>query len=342
MFSLAQASGVDIRKSITPSDVHVNRPMTNISLAAMQSATAFVSDRIFPRVPVMKQSDLFFYYPSADWNRDEMKLRAPSTETAGGGYNIETKPYYAPVWGVHRDVDDQLRANADEPINVDREATMWVTQKGLIRREVEFATKYFQPGAWTNVKTGVGTGPVAGQFLQWNDAASEPVKDVKMWMDEFLLRNGVPANVLLLGHETYTALTENDAIIDRIKYGQTPGQPAMVTRQALAALFGIDRIEVMSAIVNTAKEGAAVPVNRFIGASKGALLVHAAPSPGLMTPSAGYSFVWAGYAGAGEYGQRISSFRIEPIRSDRFEMELAFTHEKVSDDLGTMILDAIA
>ena len=341
MLNVAQASGV-VRKTITPSDVHVNRPLTNVSLAMMQAASMFVSDRIFPRVPVMKQSDLYIVYPHGDWNRDEMKKRAPSTETAGGGYNIEMQPYYCPVWGVHRDVDDQLRANADEPINVDREATMWVTQKGLIRREVEFATKYFTPGAWTNYVQGVGTGtPGAGEFLQWNDAASEPVKDIKRWRDQFLLRNGVAANVLLLGHETYTALTENDAIIDRIKYGQTPGAPAMVTRQALAALFEIDRIEVMSAIVNTAPEG--VPhSNAFIGNSKGALLVHAAPTPGLMTPSAGYSFVWAGYAGAGEYGQRVSSFRMDPIRSDRFELELAFTHEKVADDLGLFIEDAIA
>lgn len=336
--------GQVVRKVLTPSDVHVNRPLTNISVAMMQSASGFIADRIFPRVPVQKQSDLFTIYPSASWNRDEMKKRAPATETAGSGYDIAQSNYFCHVWGLHRDIDDQLRANADEPLNLDREATSWITGKAMIRREVEWATQYFRTGAWTNEKVGVAAAPVAGQFLQWNDAASEPVKDVKAWKTEMLLRTGILPNVLVLGHQVYDALTENDAIIDRIKYGQTPGQPAQVTRQALAALFEIDRIEVMSAIVNTAPEETTglVESNAFIGDGKSLLLAHAAPTPGLMTPSAGYSFVWTGYAGAGAYGQRIMSYRMDNIKSDRVEIELAFTHEKVADALGTFARSVIA
>lgn len=330
-----------IRKEITASDLHVNRPLTNISIGYVQDESMFVSDRIFPRIPVQKQSDLFTVYPAGDWNRDEMKIRAPATETAGGGYDIDRKPYYCPVWGVHRDVDDQMRANQDEPINIDAEATRWVTRKGLIRREVEFATKFFSPGVWNTVLTGVAAAPGANQFLQWNDAASEPTKVVQAAKDAALLRTGIMPNVLLLGHMTYSGLRENDSIIDRIKYGQTPGAPAKVTREALAALFEVDRIEVMSSIVNTAKEGAAQS-NAFIGSPKGALLVHAASSPGLLTPSAGYTFVWSGYNGASDYGSRIMRFRMENIRSDRIEIDMAFTHEKVADDLGTYFADAVA
>jgi hypothetical protein len=61
-----------------------------------------------------------------------------------------------------------------------------------------------------------------------------------------------------------------------------------------------------------------------------------------MVPSAGYTFVWTGYNGSGSYGQRMSSFRMDPIRSDRFEIELAFASKKVADDLGTFAFEVVA
>lgn len=338
---LMTGSEMLIRKGITPSDVHVNRPLTNISVAYMQDQAAFVASRIFPVVSVSKQSDLYFTYDRGDWNRNEMKLRAPATETAGGTYNVSTDSYFCNVYGVHRDLDDQIRANADQPLQLDREATEWCSRKGLIFRELQWASNFFVPAAWTTVKTGVAAAPAANQFLQWNDAASEPVKDIKAWKDEMLAKTGFTPNVLVLGHQTYTALTENDAIIDRVKYGQTPGSPAMVNRQALAALFEIERIEVLSAIYNSAAEGA-TEVSGFIGNGKSAALYYVAPSPGLMTPSAGYTFSWTGYAGAGAEGGRISSYRMDNIKSDRVELELAFAHKKVSDDLGIFATAAIA
>src|SRR5690554_4523754 len=95
----------------TPSDVHVNRPLTTMSLAFMQSADGFVADRVFPNIPVMKQSDTYFTYDRGYFNRVEMKKRAPSTESAGGGYAIGTDSYNAQVYAFHKDIDDQLRAN---------------------------------------------------------------------------------------------------------------------------------------------------------------------------------------------------------------------------------------
>jgi hypothetical protein len=338
---MEQQGIVAIRKGLTPGDVHINRPLTNISVAYMQDPGMFIASRIFPSVPVQKQSDIFIRYNRADWNRNEMKKRAPATESAGGTYGADTDNYYAHVYAVHRDVDDQLRANADEAFNIDRDATEWVSRKGLIFREISFAENYFKTGVWTNQKTGVPTAPTANQFLQWNDAASEPVKNVKTWKDEMLQATSIVPNVLVLGHLAYTALTENDSIIDRIKYGQTPGSPAIVTKQALAALFEIDRIEVLSAIVNTGPEGG-VESNSFIAQAKSAALFYAPSSPGLMTPSAGYTFVWTGYLGASAEGGRVSQFRMDLLKSDRFELELAFSQKVVAPDLGIFASAVIA
>ena len=53
----------------TISSVHTNRPLTNISIAWRQAATDFVADRVFPIIPVQKQSDLYYVYDRSYWYR---------------------------------------------------------------------------------------------------------------------------------------------------------------------------------------------------------------------------------------------------------------------------------
>ena len=76
----------------TARDIHVNAPLTNISIAFLQTADTFVASKVFPMVGVSKQSDRYYTYERGDFNRDEMEKRAPGTESAGGGYNIDNTP----------------------------------------------------------------------------------------------------------------------------------------------------------------------------------------------------------------------------------------------------------
>jgi hypothetical protein len=317
----------------TQGDVHVNGPLTNISIAYLQRAANFVASRIFPNVPVSKQSDRYYTYNRGDFNRDEMQLRAPGTRSASGGYTIDSTPtYYAPVYAFNKPIDDQVRSNADSPLNLDREATEYVSLKALIKREKLWVASYFTTGIWTNDTDGVNSSPGTSEFLQWDDALSTPIEDIRGAKRTVLESTGFEPNVLTLGRPVYDALLDHPDIIDRIKYGQTQGGAAIANRQTLAALFEVDRVEVMNAIENTANEGA-TNVHAFIGGKK-ALLCYAAPNPGLMTPSAGYTFAWTGHLGAGAEGNRIRTYRDEPIKSDIVEIEMAFDQKLIAADLG--------
>jgi hypothetical protein len=317
----------------TPGDVHVNAPLTNISIAYLQNAANFVASRVFPNIPVSKQSDRYYTYERGDFNRDEMKERAPSTESAGGGYSIDNTPtYYCTQYSFHKDVPDAVRANADAALNPDREATAFVTQKGLIKREKLFAARYFAGSIWTNEKNGVSGTPGAGESKHWNDAASTPIENVRAMKTAILQSTGFEPNKLVLGRAVYDALVDHPDIVDRVKYGQTNGGPAQASRQVLASLFEIDEILVMNAIENTAKEGQTA-AHSFIG-GKHALLCYATPAPGLMTPTAGYTFSWAGLMGSGNEGNRIRSFRMEQLQSDRVEIDMSFDLKLVAADLG--------
>src|SRR4051812_42443060 len=124
----------------TASDVHVNVPLTNISIAWVQQQNAFVAAQVFPNVPVQQQSNRYFTYQRDDFYRTEAAVRAPGTESAGSGWRIDNTPsYFANVLSVHKDVDDQIRANADSVISMDRDATLWVTQQMMVKRDVDWA-----------------------------------------------------------------------------------------------------------------------------------------------------------------------------------------------------------
>lgn len=320
-------------------DVHVDRPLTNVSVAYIQRAEGFVADRVFPRVPVGKKSDKYFRYPREFFLRDEMQQRAPGTESAGVTYALEQDSYSCDVWALHVNVADQVRDNADNPLQPDREATELLTQQALLRREKSWAAAFFATSIWTNERAGVASGPTGTQFLRWDEAASTPIEDVRTAKRTVHGSTGMRPNKLVLGRAVYDALLDHPDLVGRVDRGQTTGT-ALVMRQTLAALFELDEVLVMDGIENTAVEGAAGSYS-FIG-GKHALLVYAPPSPSLMVPSAGYTFVWSGFMGAGNMGNRIKRFRMEHLSSDRIEIETAFDQKLVAADLGAFFLDAVS
>ena len=322
----------------TQSQVHVDAILTNISVAYMQKAENFIADKVFPIVPVDKQSDKYFKYTKNDWLRDEAQVRADGTESVGSGYNITTETYYADVYAIHKDVGDQTRANADAPINVDREAAEFVTHRLLTRREIQFVSDFMTGGVWGNTASGVSSAsPTTGQFTQWNDYTnSDPIENIEEGKQEILSVTGLEANTLVLGYEAFRQLKNHPDLVDRIKY--TSSQT--ITEDMLARMFDIERVLVSKSVKATNAEGAAESYAFTTG--KSALLAHVAPSPGLLTPSAGYTMQWTGVSGGLGATIGTSSFRLESLKATRIEAELAFDNKVVAADLGYFWQNCVA
>lgn len=328
----------------TQSDLHVNVPLTNVSVAYMQDKSSFIADKVFPRVPVQKQSDLYWKYSKSDWRRTDAQKRAPGTETVGSGWKLDTGQYFAQVYGVHKDIDDQIRANADSNWSLDRDSTTFVTNQLLLRRDLDWNNSYFKTGVWSKDYTGVAASPNATQFLQWSDAASDPIVQFANLQTEFILQSGRKANTLVLGAETITQLKNHPDIIDRIKYTQR----GVVTTDLLASLFDVDKVLVSYASntnvaeVNDAAAQDAAATYSFMSNSKGALLCYTPSSPSLMTPAAGYTFTWNGYLAGNSYGIRMKNFRMEHIAADRIEGEMTYDMKVVAPDMGIFLAAAVA
>lgn len=306
------------------SDVFVNAPLGNIAVAYLQNQAEFISGRVFPTVPVQKQGGLYFVYPKDQWFRSDAQPRGVSQESAGSGYTLDTDDYNCRVYALHKDIDDQVRANAGPPINLDSDATEFTMRGLLLKKEADWAAKYFQAATWTGSSTGNDIIPA----VKWDQPNSFPIKDIRAQITASKLKTGIKPNKLVLGDDVWDAIADNSDLLDRIKVTDT----RMVTTQLLATILGLQEVLVAGGIQNTAPEGA-VPIMSGIFAGA-ALLCYAAPAPSLMAPSAGYTFAWTGYLGASADGTRIKRMRMEPIASDRIEGEMAYDQKLVAADLG--------
>lgn len=317
----------------TISDVHVDRALTDLSVRFTQEESQFISYKVFPIVRVQNKSDKYFTYDRSYWWRSDAKLRAPGTASAGSGFVVGTDSFNAEVYAVHKDVDDQTRANTDAPITLDRDATEFVTMHMLQRREQAWTAAHFTTGVWsTDITVGAGTSPGL-----WSDYINgDPIRDIRTGIITMAKNTAQKPNVLVLGPEVWDKLQDHPDFLDRIKYtqfGQTP-------ESIFATLFGVDKVYVAWSVKNTAAEGVTASYDFNFG--KNALLLYVPRSPGLNTPASGYTFVWSGLFGGGSNGIRIKRFRMEEIASDRVEAEEALDMKVVSPELGYFFSAAVA
>lgn len=324
--------------SPTINQVHVAGPLDNISVAYVQDAEEFIATKAFHPVPVPKQSDLYYTYDKGDFLRDGAQLRGPGAESAGGGYDLDhTRNYYCPVYAYHKDVADQIRENSDAVLDDDRDATIFVTQKMLIKRELLFVNSAWGLGIWSTDRTGVPAAPGATQFLQWDAAASDPGVDIDAAKTTAKLLSGFRPNVMIVGEQVHDTLKRHTIIRDQYKY--TSG--ANVTKSNLASYFEVDEYLVGGAIQNTAVAGAVDVIAAMYG--KACLLVYRPAAPGKLIPASGYAFNWRGKGGNMPNGMQISKFRRSPeFRADRVEGEMATDFRVVATDTGVFMTTAIS
>lgn len=322
--------------------IHVDRPLTNISVAFMQDASNFIADKVFPKVPVQKQSDTYFEYDRADFWRDEAQERAQGAESAGGDYTIkQAPPYFCRKIAYHKDVTEEERVNADTPLQPNQDATEFVSNKMLIRRENDWAKKYFVPGVWSKDIEGVDSNPTGNQAIKFDLATSNPIKVIADQITAMAENTAHRPNTIVMSPHVFYALKNHEDVLERIKYTQK----GIVTTDLLAQLFEVDNIYVAWAVQNTSRRGDAEKTgdNSFIF-GKHLLLCYVNPRPGLKKPSAGYIFTWTGLKGAGAYGNRINRIPMPWLGQDteRIEGEMAYDTKLVAKDLGVLFKNIVS
>jgi hypothetical protein len=313
------------------SDVHVDVPLTNISIAYIQSQTSYIATKVFPIVPVDRQSNKFFTYGKNDWFRDEAERRADASPSAGSGYNLSTDSYACDVWGFHKDIGSQARANADNPLDPERDATQFVTQRMLLRQERQWVSDAFATSIWGTDKVG------NTDFTYWSDyAGSDPIDDIEAGKETILSTTGFLPNTLALGYQVWRKLKQHPDFLGRVGQDQT----RVVTTQLVSEILEIPNILVAKAVYASNQEGATAAYAFTHG--KHAWLGYVNPDPSPLQPSAGYTFAWKGISGDAGAEVAISSFYLQELKATRVEGESAFDNKIVATDLGYFFSGAVA
>lgn len=326
----------------TPSAVHSDQLLTNLSVGWWNDESSYIAGRVFPNVPVAKQSDKYRIFTKNDWFRDDAKRRADTAEAAQTDFSLSEDSYYADVYALRTFIGDQTAANFDAPGNLLQDTTRLLVQKLLLQRDIQFAADFLTTGIWGLDKVGVASGETGTGFRQWNDSAnSDPILDVEKGKTAIAANTGLEANTLVLGRDVLATLRNHPDIIDRIKYTGA-GSVGGGTLASMAEMFGVDRIIIAKAIKATNNEGA-TPAYGKVAIAKAAFLSYSAPTPGLMTPSAGYTFSWNQIPGgmAGE-PVAVKRYRDEARASDVVEAQSAYDNKVVSSELGVFFSAVIA
>ena len=325
---------------LTASQVHIDQPLTNLTIAYLQSQDNFIADKVFPNVAVDKKTNKFYEYDRENFFRNEVTARAPRTRSQRIGMSLSTQTYTAEVRSLSTDFDFETLANADTALDIRRGASEMLTHNLLIDREKRFMDTFFKSGVWTTEYDGVANADndTASEVTQWDDYTnSTPIVDVTNARRAMQLASGgFKPNKMVVTRDVHDTLINHPDILARINGGATVTQTALITQAKLAEIFEVAEYYIVDAIENTAKEGLTEALS-FV-ATKKAALYYCPQSAGLMVPSAGYNFTWNELDNASGYGIDIRSYtgdflRVEGV-AELLEANMAYDQKVVGADLG--------
>lgn len=336
------ASGAFDKGLPDQADVYTVPELTEVSVGWMLENESDFVHTVFASVGSKKQQGKYRRYKPGSLFRNKMERRADGGQSAGAGFETDTASFDTDVWAWHTDIGPQLRANAEDSTDIELVATEECTAAAMINREVEWVATYFKAGVWSTELDFDPTAPDAGERLPWNDDDSDPIKDQ---LDTLEIQRkkaaGKRANVVIYSADVWERLKVHPLLRSLWGGGQTPGGPTMgnptVFKEQLRQLLEVDEIRVARALMTTSADGD--PAETFdVICPTGVGMFYRPARPSRMTPAAGYTFNWTGYAGAGERGQVITREVIPLTRGAvRYEIEQAYGFKLVSPDCGAFL-----
>ena len=277
-------------------DVHTDSVLSGVSIKYTNDE--LIADQVLPVVPVKKESDLYYIY-TRNWKLPQSK-RAAGAEANEVEWNMSTGTYTTEEYALKDLIPDRVRANADNPLDMDVDTTENLTELVQLGREKRVADIVFGAANY-----GAQTSALAGAN-QWDDyAGSDPIGDVRDAKAIVHAASGKMPNTMVIGYQAYLKLLDHPDVLERIKYTQK----GLVTTDLLASLFEVDKILVGKALYDTTQEGVAESLSYVWG--KSVALVYAQKSPGLKQVSFGYQFQSRGF--------RTKKWRVEGRDGDFIE-----------------------
>lgn len=342
---MAKRTAASIQADIAKGAFRPHTALSNMALAYFQSDAKAFAKTIFPICPVSLSSDNYYVFDKEDLLRDSWQRKPAYGKVDPAVLSEHTDSYTVQVDQMIMGIDrirqtDLTRRQGPATRDPRMQRTRTMAGQANIHQDLLFAQHFFKDGVWGHEETGTdSTTPTEGQFIKFSNGNSDPVKLIDEKATEMEQNTGRRPNVLALGVNVFNSLKLHPGILERVKYGGSTANPALITENVLSQLFGMERITVQRSIMNKAKLGQKANM-QFIGDPDSFLLAYATNTPSIEEPSAGYIFTWD-MLGDGNIIP-VLNYDGEPgTHSEFIEGLMAISMKKTADDLGMYFMNAV-
>ena len=342
---MAKRTAASIQADIAKGAFKPHTALSNMALAYFQSDAKAFAKTIFPICPVTLSSDNYYIFDKEDLLRDNWHRKPAYGKVDPAVLSEHTESYACVVDQMIMGIDrirqtDLTRRQGPATRDPRMQRTRTMAGQANIHQDSLFANQFFKKGVWGHEETGVdSTTPAEGEFIKFSNGNSDPVALIDQKATEMEQETGRRPNRLALGVNVYNALKLHPGILERVKYGGSTANPALITENVLAQLFSMEKLSVQRSIMNKAKVGQAAQME-YIGDPNGFLLAYATDTPSIDEPSAGYIFTWD-MLGDGNV-MPVLNYDGEPgTHSEFIEGLMATDMKKTADDLAMYFTDAV-
>ena len=319
--------------------------LTNMALAYYQNSKNYFAKAIFPVCRVNLSSDNYYIFNKEDLLRDNWSRKPAYGSVMPAVVSEHTDTYACQVdqmiMGIDQIRQTDLQRRQGPGIRDPRQQrTKTIAEQANIHQDLLFAKNFFKAGVWANEWSGVDDTNISGnQFIKFSNHNSDPIQFINTQKTAMHRQTGRTPNKLAIGANVFDALRYHPGILERIKYGGTTANPANVTENVLAQLFGVEELVVLMSIHNQAKQGKDADME-FIGDPNALLLAYATDAPSPDEPSAGYIFTWD-MLGDGQILPIIHRVKDDATHSEEVEGLMATDMKKTADDLAMFCKDVV-
>ena len=240
-----------------PSDVHVNVPLTNFALQFRNRA--FVAEEVFPVVPVVHESDVYYTF-SREELRDVDTLRAAGTLAKEVEWVPSTATYTAEEYALRHLLPDRIINNADVPVRPQMNTTSKLMKWIMLGQELRVQQVAQNSG---NVVATVAASP------KWDGTSPTIEKDIDTAKDSVRNNAGVEPNAILLAENVKDVVKRDSTLRDLIRYVINLGagnRDLLMNGELPPVMFNL-AIIVAGATQDTSKLGASSSIAKIWGDS---------------------------------------------------------------------------
>lgn len=295
--------------------LHVDKLLSNVSVKYTNAE--YIADKVFPIVPVMKDSDIYRTYTR--------NFRIPETKRASKGvarewtFEVGTAPYVLEEHALKDYVGDEEADNYD--ISDLRSETVEELTDAVMRMREKKVADLFTTTSWS-----LSVSLASGAEFSANTTTSNPIPIFDTAATTVINNSGHKPNFGILPRDGMVACKNHVSVLDRVKYTSSDMTPEM-----LKGLFGLEELLVPMSAVDTSAQGATESIAAIY--ADFAFIGYKPATAGPKKPSCGYIFE--------KSLPRVRRWRDEERKAEAIEVQMKFQPKVVASLTGYLIKNTV-